>query len=83
MAIYLHIAARTDRGRIREKNEDSYLAVDFTRGESSRTPLYEGRFPVGDRGALIALSDGMGGAAAGRSGKRSRPVLLGNGSRRR
>jgi PPM family protein phosphatase len=65
MAIYLHIAARTDRGRIREKNEDAYIAADFTGARWSTSPLYQARFTVGDRGALIALSDGMGGAAAG------------------
>ena len=65
MGIYLHIAGRTDTGRVRTKNEDAFLAADFTHGEASSGPVYRGRFAVGDRGALVALSEGMGGATAG------------------
>ena len=65
MGIYLHVAARTDTGRVRAKNEDAYLVADLTRGQSSNAAIYAGRFSVGDRGALLAVSDGMGGHQAG------------------
>ena len=66
MGICLHVAARTDAGRVRNENEDAFLTADFTRGEIlSNLPVYRGRVDVGDRGALVALSDGVRGATAG------------------
>ena len=65
MDIYLRVAARTDTGHVREKNEDAFLAADLTRGQSSDRSVYSGRFSVGKRGVLLAVSDGLGGAKAG------------------
>ncbi len=65
MAIELYVAARTDRGRIRPKNEDAFVAADLTLGQCSTAPRWAGRVPVGERGALLAVSDGLGGAQAG------------------
>jgi serine/threonine protein phosphatase PrpC len=61
---YLSVAGQTDVGKVREKNEDTFVVADLTGGT-----LLEGvphaRFDVGERGVLLAVSDGMGGAAAG------------------
>jgi serine/threonine protein phosphatase PrpC len=65
MRLNLVVAARTDSGRVRSKNEDAFLATDLTRGHSSMPPLWAGRFELGDRGALLSVSDGLGGAQAG------------------
>lgn len=61
---YVSVAAATHVGRVREKNEDAYVVADLTGGQ-----LLDGRpsarFDVGERGVLLAVSDGMGGAEAG------------------
>jgi serine/threonine protein phosphatase PrpC len=62
--IRVKLFARTDVGQIREHNEDNFLVADLsrkTRGllEANRTGV------VGPHGALFAVCDGMGGAAAG------------------
>jgi serine/threonine protein phosphatase PrpC len=66
----LDLAARTDPGRQRAHNEDAYLLCDLDAGarasarEIDRKERFD-RFVVGERGVLLAVSDGMGGAAAG------------------
>jgi len=60
----VRVFGRTDVGQIREHNEDNFLVADLTRKtrslmESDREP------PVGQRGMLLGVCDGMGGAAAG------------------
>ncbi|MCA9625064.1 MAG: Stp1/IreP family PP2C-type Ser/Thr phosphatase [Myxococcales bacterium] len=55
---------KTDVGQIREHNEDNFLVADLTSrvrgiGGSPQT------MTVGDGGLLLAVCDGMGGAAAG------------------
>jgi len=62
--VRLKLFARTDVGQIREHNEDNFLVADLTRRsrgllEANRTGI------VGPNGALFAVCDGMGGAAAG------------------
>jgi serine/threonine protein phosphatase PrpC len=62
--IRVKLFARTDVGQIREHNEDNFLVADLTRRtrgllEANRTGV------VGANGALFAVCDGMGGAAAG------------------
>lgn len=61
--IVLDICARTDLGRTRDHNEDTFLIADLTRGEPEF--VANGRSAVGPRGALFLVADGMGGAAAG------------------
>jgi serine/threonine protein phosphatase PrpC len=65
MGMYLRIAGRTDAGRVRKRNEDAFLAMTLDDGASSSSPRWTGRLDVGPRGALVAVSDGMGGAQAG------------------
>jgi serine/threonine protein phosphatase PrpC len=61
---YLSVAGQTDIGRVREKNEDAFVVADLTGGTLlAETP--HARFDVGERGVLLAVSDGMGGAQAG------------------
>jgi serine/threonine protein phosphatase PrpC len=77
MIIELH--AKTDVGRVRKGNEDNFLALDLT-SENSWTGSEEtassdakavekpdtfARFTLGAKGAVFAISDGMGGALAG------------------
>ncbi len=62
--ILVHVYGRTDVGRAREHNEDAFAVADLTTGTVSLTP--ESRtYPVGERGLLFMVADGMGGAAAG------------------
>ena len=62
--IRLRIFGRTDVGRVREHNEDNFLVADLTR--RSRTLEDQDRLQtVGERGTVLAVCDGMGGAAAG------------------
>jgi PPM family protein phosphatase len=62
--IKVHLFGRTDVGQVREHNEDNFLVADLSR--KSRGLLESDREQiVGPRGALMAVCDGMGGAAAG------------------
>jgi serine/threonine protein phosphatase PrpC len=62
--VKVRVFGRTDVGQIREHNEDNFLVADLTRRTRS---LMEGdrEQPVGERGTLLGVCDGMGGAAAG------------------
>ena len=61
---YLSVAAQTDIGKVRGKNEDAFVVADLTGGALLDATLHK-RFDVGERGVLLAVSDGMGGAQAG------------------
>jgi protein phosphatase len=62
--VRVHLFARTDVGQVREHNEDNFLVADLTR--RSRGLLEANRATVvGQQGAVFAVCDGMGGAAAG------------------
>ncbi|MBX3258216.1 MAG: serine/threonine-protein phosphatase [Labilithrix sp.] len=61
---YVSVAAVTHLGRVREKNEDAFVVADLT-GGGLLDERSHARFDVGERGVLLAVSDGMGGAQAG------------------
>ena len=62
----LYVSAATDVGRERETNEDAHVVASL--GSPSAAPLEPGKevaFNPTERPVLLAVSDGMGGAAAG------------------
>ncbi|MDB4941139.1 MAG: serine/threonine phosphatase PrpC [Labilithrix sp.] len=62
--VRVKLFARTDVGQVREHNEDNFLVADLTR--RSRGLLEANRATaIGSQGAVFAVCDGMGGAAAG------------------
>ncbi len=62
--VRVKLFARTDVGQVREHNEDNFLVADLTR--RSRGLLEANRATgIGTQGAVFAVCDGMGGAAAG------------------
>ncbi|HTB75613.1 MAG TPA: protein phosphatase 2C domain-containing protein [Polyangiaceae bacterium] len=63
--IYLQVVGRTDVGNVRSNNEDSLVVADLSGNGLALGPGSDGRFNVGDRGVLLAVSDGMGGLMAG------------------
>jgi serine/threonine protein phosphatase PrpC len=70
MLVELH--AQTDVGRVRQGNEDNFLVLDLTTEQSwtgsdnvAAPPDGLRRFEVGAKGAVLVVSDGMGGALAG------------------
>jgi PPM family protein phosphatase len=62
--IRLHVFGRTDVGQIREHNEDNFLVADLTRKTRSLLEA-DRKQAVGERGTVLGVCDGMGGAAAG------------------
>jgi serine/threonine protein phosphatase PrpC len=65
MAVHLSIAGRTDIGRARKKNEDALVIADIASGSLIRGGAPRARLELGERGVLLAVSDGMGGEHAG------------------
>jgi serine/threonine protein phosphatase PrpC len=63
--IHLEVFGKTDVGLIREHNEDNFLVADVTTATRSNDLTEPLRFPLGEKGALLLVCDGMGGAAAG------------------
>ena len=64
MTTRLSVSARTDTGRVRDRNEDAFLAADLASGAVDVAS--GGRHvEVGPHGVLLAVSDGVGGHKAG------------------
>ena len=61
--VLVTVRARTDLGKTRDHNEDAFLVADLTARSTDITS--GGTHPVGERGTLFLVADGMGGAAAG------------------
>src|SRR5437016_12313125 len=86
MLVELH--AKSDIGRVRRGNEDNFLLLDLTASrtwsgsDGPENPEDMSEFPLGEKGLVLVVSDGMGGALAGDVASRMaieavRDVLLG------
>jgi PPM family protein phosphatase len=64
LPVQVSVFGKTDLGRTREHNEDTFLVADLSTGNASLHPEVR-RHEVGPRGSLFMVADGMGGAAAG------------------
>jgi protein phosphatase len=62
--VSVSVFGKTDLGRTREHNEDTFLVADLSTGNASLQPEVR-RHDIGPRGSLFMVADGMGGAAAG------------------
>jgi PPM family protein phosphatase len=60
----LYAVGATDAGRVRPANEDAFVIADMSADFATDAPRGP-RLDVGNRGVLLAVSDGMGGAEAG------------------
>ena len=87
MLVELH--AKTDVGRVRRGNEDNFLLLDLSTArtwsgsDGPENPEELRRFDIGEKGLVLVVSDGMGGALAGDVASRMaieavRDVLTGN-----
>jgi PPM family protein phosphatase len=69
MIIELH--AKSDVGRVRRGNEDNFLILNLNTGQAwtgsdgAEMPAGLSRFELGEKGVVLVVSDGMGGALAG------------------
>ena len=62
--IIVHVFGKTDVGRTRDHNEDSFVVADLSTDNATLQPEVRTHH-LGDRGTLFMVADGMGGAAAG------------------
>jgi len=65
MQLSLTVFGKTDPGRVRETNEDVFVVADLTTAERVHWMESSAAIDSGERGVLVAVSDGMGGAEAG------------------
>jgi serine/threonine protein phosphatase PrpC len=64
MPIQLAVYGQTDTGLVRPSNEDAFVIADLTGGSLLKEQRIA-QFEVGQHGVLLAVSDGVGGNAAG------------------
>jgi serine/threonine protein phosphatase PrpC len=62
--ISIRVFAKSDLGKTRDHNEDNYLVADLSKRDIT-APVSEREYELGERGLLLVVADGMGGAAAG------------------
>src|SRR6266403_4953815 len=86
----VELYAKSDVGRVRRGNEDNFLVLNlsneqtWTGSDGSTAPQELTHFDLGDKGLVLVVSDGMGGALAGDVASRMavdsvREMLVGNG----
>ncbi|PYS79436.1 MAG: hypothetical protein DMF67_13450 [Acidobacteria bacterium] len=69
--MFIELFAKTHVGRVRSGNEDNFLVLDlstskaWTGSQGDTPPAEMRRFEVGEKGLVLVVSDGMGGALAG------------------
>jgi PPM family protein phosphatase len=64
MPVHVTVVGQTDIGLVRETNEDALVIADLSRGATPGDGRLS-RLEVGQKGVLLAVSDGMGGHQAG------------------
>jgi serine/threonine protein phosphatase PrpC len=85
----VELQAKSDVGRVRRGNEDNFLLLDlataktWSGSDGPEIPEDMRQFTVGDKGLVLVVSDGMGGALAGDVASRMaieavRDVLMGD-----
>jgi protein phosphatase len=62
--VRVSVFGKSDLGRSRDHNEDTFLVADLTTGKANLQPEVRDH-DIGPRGSLFMVADGMGGAAAG------------------
>lgn len=65
VGVNMIVSAMTDVGRARTTNEDAFAIKDLASGKTIEALGKDHAIEIQDRGVLLALSDGMGGAEAG------------------
>jgi PPM family protein phosphatase len=86
----VELYAKSDVGRVRRGNEDNFLVLDlsteqtWTGADGNPAPANLTRFDLGNKGLVLVVSDGMGGALAGDVASRMavdsvRKMLVGEG----
>jgi protein phosphatase len=89
MIVELH--AKSDVGRVRRGNEDNFLVLElskqqtWTATDAVAAPVDLSNFELGEKGLVLVVSDGMGGALAGDVASRMavdsvRDMIMGNNS---
>jgi len=89
MNVELH--AKSDVGRVRRGNEDNFLVLELSKQQTwtgtdgNAAPKEIGNFELGEKGLVLVVSDGMGGALAGDVASRMavdsvRDMIMGNNS---
>jgi len=68
----VELQAKSDVGRVRRGNEDNFLVLELSKGQTwtgspgaDAPPKDLTEFELGDKGLVLVVSDGMGGALAG------------------
>jgi protein phosphatase len=80
--IVVRMSGKSDVGRSREHNEDSFLLADLTTGRSSLDETF-GEHEAGSRGTLFIVADGLGGAVSGEIASRMAVEIVLDEMRRR